>query len=96
MTFATFPGGFLNVFTLLFFSEFCSQHINLHPDFQASASRGTQAFQVEHVTCNTRVSIETNGRCFMNFSCSCRITEGINLKVLWVKVVMNIAKKNTK
>jgi hypothetical protein len=96
MTFATFPGDFLNIFTLLFSSEFCSENMNLHPDFQASASRGTLAFQVERVTCNTRASIEMDGRCCMNFSCSCLITENINLKVLWFMFVINIAKENTK
>jgi len=49
--------------------------MNVHQAFQASASSGTMSFQVEHVTYNTRVSIEPNGHCYMNFSCSCRITE---------------------
>jgi hypothetical protein len=70
--------------------------MKLQPDFQASASRETLTFQVEHLTFNTRLSIETNGRRFMNFSRSCRITESINLKMLRVMVVINKDKKKYK
>jgi hypothetical protein len=75
MTFATFSKVFLNIFMLVFSSEFCSQDQNKQLVFQACASRVMQAFQVEHITCNTSVSIEPTDRFYVNFTCCCYITE---------------------